>query len=124
MTPEELKEKAVEAFKGPANPTEVSVAALFGAASGFASKKVSKTAAFFVGLTFMGLQGLSHAKVITINWDSLEKMAIEKLDADGDGKLDSKDLQLYANRFVHNLSNDIPSSASFIAGFWLGFRYG
>ncbi|KAJ3251723.1 hypothetical protein HK103_002178 [Boothiomyces macroporosus] len=93
MTPEELKEKAVEAFKGPANPTEVSV-------------------------------GLSHAKVITINWDNLEKMAIEKLDADGDGKLDSKDLQLYANRFVHNLSNDIPSSASFIAGFWLGFRYG
>jgi uncharacterized membrane protein (Fun14 family) len=109
---------------GPAEPKELGLYVLLGASAGYASKKISKAALLAIGLTFLGLQGLQRLDMIEIKWNTLERLAKEKLDQDGDGKLSRKDIMIIANRFVKNLASDLPSSAGFAAAFWLGFRYG
>ncbi|KAJ3000580.1 hypothetical protein HDV02_004875 [Globomyces sp. JEL0801] len=108
--------KKLNDILGPANLSEISMATVLGASCGYASKKVSKTAALILGLTFMGLQGLSHLDVIKINWTTLEKLALDRLDQDGDGKLTVEDVKIAGNRLVRNLSHDIPSSTGFALG--------
>ncbi|KAI8905081.1 FUN14 family-domain-containing protein, partial [Gorgonomyces haynaldii] len=99
-------------------------ATVMGGCSGYAAKKMTKGAALVIGLGFMGLQALSHADVIRINWSKLEQYMVKSLDADGDGKLTKNDVVVGASRIVRNLGSDFPSSAGFVAAFWIGYRYG
>ena len=52
--------------------------------------KADDRSALLIGLIFIGLQTLAHTKVITINWDMIEKQLIGKIDQDGDGQLTMK----------------------------------
>ncbi|KAJ3115899.1 hypothetical protein HK098_006833 [Nowakowskiella sp. JEL0407] len=108
----------------PAHVGEISAAALFGACSGYATKKLAKTGGLIVGLGFMSIQALVYADILKVNWPKIEKWTVSRLDADGDGKLTHKDFQFGAGRFVHLLTTDMPSAAGFTAAFWIGFRYG
>jgi uncharacterized membrane protein (Fun14 family) len=108
----------------PAKGTEIGIATILGGCTGFAAKKMTKGVAITLGLGFMGLQALAHANLIQVNWPRVENLVISRLDTDKDGKLTTKDLQVTASRIVSNLGNDLPSSAGFVAAFWIGFRYG
>ncbi|EGF83454.1 hypothetical protein BATDEDRAFT_22171 [Batrachochytrium dendrobatidis JAM81] len=109
---------------GPADFGEIGIATICGATAGFATKRISKGAAFAFGIGFLGLQALAHTKIIQINWPRVEGMLIGKMDLDGDGKFTGKDIQIAATRLIHNLSSDMPSTAGFAAAFIIGFRYG
>ncbi|KAJ3415049.1 hypothetical protein HDV05_005575 [Chytridiales sp. JEL 0842] len=104
--------------------SEIGMATVLGACSGFATKKLAKTGGLVLGVTFMGLQALSHANIIKINWPRIEELVVGKLDVDKDGKFTQNDLKVAGLRLVHNLSSDLPSSTGFAAAFVLGFRYG
>lgn len=93
--------------------TEGSFFALIGFALGYASRKVVKLLLIFVAIFFLGIQALSYAEVMTVDWNH----AIELL-----------------NRVVLNLKEDqpftqvlkekIPTVGALIAGYFLGFRRG
>jgi uncharacterized membrane protein (Fun14 family) len=119
-----MSKESKENILGPAKPKEIGLYLLLGLSAGYSSKKISKAILFALGLTFLGLQGLQKLDIIQIKWCSLERIAKEKLDQDGDGSLTRKDVMILANRFVKNLASDIPSSAGFSLAFWAGFRYG
>ncbi|KAJ3202317.1 hypothetical protein HDU67_000644 [Dinochytrium kinnereticum] len=108
----------------PANVGEISMAALFGATAGFATKKITKTGALILGVSFMSLQALAHADIIKINWPRIEKMVIGEVDLDKDGKFTHNDIKIGAMRLMHNLTQDLPSAGGFAAAFIVGFRYG
>jgi uncharacterized membrane protein (Fun14 family) len=109
---------------GPAKPQEIALYVLLGVSAGFSSKKISKALLFILGLSFLGLQGLQKLDIVQIKWSTLERLAQERLDQDGDGLFTKQDIMLLANRFVKNLASDLPSSVGFAAAFWAGFRYG
>ncbi|RKO88561.1 FUN14 family-domain-containing protein [Blyttiomyces helicus] len=109
---------------GPTTVTEIGFATIFGATAGFATKKLAKTAGFAIGVGFIGVQALSHADLIKVNWPRVESLIIGKVDQDSDGKLTSSDLQIATGRMIRNLTEDLPSSTGFAAAFFLGFRYG
>ncbi|KAI9004233.1 FUN14 family-domain-containing protein [Gaertneriomyces semiglobifer] len=104
--------------------SEVSMASLLGACSGYAAKKLAKTTGLIVGVSFIGVQVLVKADILKVNWPRVETLLIGQVDQDGDGKLTHQDLKLATGRMLHNLTTDMPSSAGFAAAFALGFRYG
>ncbi|KAJ3104603.1 hypothetical protein HDU96_008867 [Phlyctochytrium bullatum] len=108
----------------PANFGEISMAALFGATAGFATKKLTKTGALILGVSFMSLQALAHADIIKINWPRIEKLVVGEVDLDKDGKFTQNDVKIAGMRLIHNLTQDLPSAGGFAAAFVLGFRYG
>ncbi|KAJ1563101.1 FUN14 domain-containing protein 1, partial [Cladochytrium tenue] len=99
-------------------------ATIFGACSGYATKKLAKTGGLMVGVAFMSLQLLSHADIVRVNWPRVEQLVVGKMDADGDGRLTQNDFRVAGLRLVHNLTQDLPSAGGFAAAFVLGFRYG
>eukprot|EP00842_Homolaphlyctis_polyrhiza_P005480 jgi/Hompol1/5933/HPOL_000998-RA len=109
---------------GPADIGEIGMASVFGATAGFAAKRMSKRAAFAIGISFMGIQALSQTGLVKVNWPMLEQYIVGHVDQDGDGQLTNKDIQIAATRLLHNLTSDLPAAASFTAAFWVGFRYG
>ncbi|KAI8808804.1 hypothetical protein BJ742DRAFT_807678 [Cladochytrium replicatum] len=108
----------------PAKYSEIGMATVFGACSGFAAKKLAKTGGLIVGLGFMSIQALVYADILKINWPRVESIIIGPLDLDKDGKLTTKDVQVGTARFIHVLTTDMPSAAGFSAAFLMGFRYG
>ncbi|KAJ3190841.1 hypothetical protein HK101_008320 [Irineochytrium annulatum] len=83
---------------GPADVSEIGMATVFGATAGFATKKITKTGALIVGVSFMTLQALSHADIIKVNWPRIEQMVIGKVDQDGDGKITNNDVRVMGLR--------------------------
>ncbi|KAJ3130998.1 hypothetical protein HK100_007030 [Physocladia obscura] len=108
----------------PADATEISVATLVGACSGFAVKKIAKGTGLVIGVGFLSLQALSYSGFVKIDWPKIESAIVKRLDADGDGQLTQKDFKLMGLRLIHNLTSDIPSAGGFSAAFFVGFRYG
>ncbi|KAI8847881.1 FUN14 family-domain-containing protein [Chytridium lagenaria] len=108
----------------PAGLGEISMATVFGGAAGFAAKKITKTGAIVLGVSFMSLQALAHADIIKINWPRIEKLVVGEVDLDKDGKFTHNDVKIGAMRLIHNLTMDLPSAGGFAAAFLVGFRYG
>ncbi|KAI8614263.1 FUN14 family-domain-containing protein [Chytriomyces sp. MP71] len=107
-----------------ADVQEISVAAVFGVCSGFATKKIAKGAGLAVGLGFMSLQALTYTGVVKVDWEQIETQVAKGLDADGDGKITQNDFKLMGLRLIHNLGRDLPSAGGFAGGFFLGFSRG
>jgi uncharacterized membrane protein (Fun14 family) len=114
----------VKVLEDPPSMEEIGVATLLGGASGFATKKLTKTAASIIGMGFMALQGLAYADLIRINWPKVETLMIKYIDQDGDGKFTKGDISIGAQRLVHHLGTDAPSMGGFATAFWIGFRSG
>lgn len=113
-----------QVLDNPATPQDVGMAGVFGVTAGYATRKLTKTASFFVGLGFMGLQGLAYCDIIQINWNKIESLAVNYADQDGDGHISDRDLTLGLSRFAHNLGSDFPTASAFAGAFWVGFRAG
>jgi FUN14 domain-containing protein 1 len=119
-----LELNITKVLEDPPTVQEIGIATLLGGCSGFAARKVTKTAATLVGIGFMGLQGLAYADLIRINWPRVENLLMKYIDQDGDGKFTKSDVSIGAQRLVHNLGTDVQSMGGFATAFWIGFRAG
>eukprot|EP00048_Salpingoeca_helianthica_P015677 m.227992 g.227992 ORF g.227992 m.227992 type:complete len:170 (+) comp17374_c0_seq1:21-530(+) len=97
--------------------------AITGYCAGYASKKISKAAAMVVGTGFIALQILAYNGYVTVNWKKVEDDVMKKLDANGDGVVDAKDLQPFFKKTMSALQYNMPSSTGFVTGYVLGLKY-
>ncbi|KAI8922588.1 FUN14 family-domain-containing protein [Powellomyces hirtus] len=95
-----------------------------GAFTGFFTKKVGKMVAFIIGGGFVLLQFLAHAGFITISWSNVQKSFNRKLNTDANGQVPPSTVVVIFKRLLRWLTADIPFTGGFIAGFWIGFRFG
>ncbi len=51
-----------------------------GYCSAVSAKKIGKSVAFIVGLSFIGLQSLAHMGYIAVDWKKVEKSAMDLID--------------------------------------------
>jgi len=121
---------------------QLTLGSVCGFCSGYALKKVGKTAAFIFGIGFISLQtvriiqqsqqitntplisNLSPSTAPLIDWIKAENEMIKIFDVDGDGKVSMNDIHTLTLRFVSSLSLGVPSSGAFAAAFFLGIRWG
>lgn len=115
-------ERIIDTFAGP-----IMQKLGFGGAMGFCSgmlfKKVGEIACYGVGVVFIGLQVLQYQGYINIDFLAVQQQIIETLDADGDGKFDTKDLKIYWRKLKDVLEHGLPSASSFGGGFALALYY-
>ena len=102
----------------------ISFGLIMGGCAGYATKKVTKIAAGFIGITFIGLQILQHNGYINIDWNKVEKDIIKAVDQNNDGKLDEKDLIILKQKYMSVIAQSMLSGSGFAAGFLMGIRYG
>ena len=95
-----------------------------GCCAGYALKSVGRSAAFVVGVTFVGLQTLQYCGYININWGKVQKDVVGVFDKDGDGTVGRADLKSHWDSVMRVLRFNLPSSAGFGIGVALGIMYG
>ena len=100
----------------------VSVGALLGYSAGYAVKQTLHIAAYFVGVTFIGVQYLSYKGFLTINWNKGLTEVEQALDRDGDGKFGMSDLKIWWDDFVRVLTWNMPGGTGFMAGFYYALK--
>ena len=121
---------------------QLSIGSVCGFCSGYALKKVGKTAAFIFGIGFISLQAvrivqqsqhITHTPLISnfsspasplIDWVKAENEMIKIFDVDRDGKVSLNDIHTLTLKIVSSLSLGVPSSSAFAAAFILGIRWG
>ncbi|CAI5732448.1 unnamed protein product [Hyaloperonospora brassicae] len=111
-------DKKIDAVLG--NCGELTLAGSLGFCSGYALKLVGKAAALAVGLVFIVGQVAAYNGYIDIKWGKLQKDAIDRVDPNGDGKIDGVDLKLWYRRLLAIMKTKLPSSVGFSSGFALG----
>jgi uncharacterized membrane protein (Fun14 family) len=125
----------------------MSIGGATGLCAGYTAKKVGQLAALTLGVGFVALQVLAYNGYVTVNWTGIQKKMVEKLDSNGDGKIDHHEAQallqkvglyLYECVYVcmcvplsvwvwqtlHVMQHNLPQSSGFAVGFLLGVRYG
>jgi uncharacterized membrane protein (Fun14 family) len=105
-------------------PTQLSYGFVSGYCSGYALKKVGKTAAFVFGLGFMSLQTLSYYGYVKVDHGQIRKDVENLLDLNDDGRVDGKDGELAYNHVMKVLQFNLPGGSGFAAGFVGGLRSG
>ncbi|ETV92860.1 hypothetical protein H310_12898 [Aphanomyces invadans] len=93
-----------------------------GACSGFTLKKVSKVAAFVVGLAFVGMQCASYNGYVNVNYEKLQRDIMALLDTNKDGKINSEDVKNAYDQVLKVLEYSLPAGSGFAMGFIVGFR--
>jgi uncharacterized membrane protein (Fun14 family) len=99
---------------------EISVGSVMGFCAGYFCRQALKGAMFIAGGAFIAFQGLSHLGYVNLNWKKLETDVTTSLDADNDGKLTTKDLNIHFRKFMRYLAFRVPSVGSFGVFFWMG----
>lgn len=92
--------------------------------SGYALKYVGKVAAVVVGTGFVALQIAQYKGMVDIDYGQVEDQVTSILDADGDGELTSKDAIIWWRKLKSILTQHLPSTSGFSAGFAMGIYYG
>lgn len=100
------------------------MATVTGIVSGVFLKRLSTTAAFYVGAVAVGVQILAYLGLVTIQWETMEQRFRSVVDHNGDGRLTWSDLQGWIDTFFSKIAGDLKTRSMLIAGFWLGVRYG
>ncbi|TPX56972.1 hypothetical protein PhCBS80983_g04177 [Powellomyces hirtus] len=111
-------------FRAHLRPELMTMGGALGAFTGFFTKKVGKMVAFIIGGGFVLLQFLAHAGFITISWSNVQKSFNRKLNTDANGQVPPSTVVVIFKRLLRWLTADIPFTGGFIAGFWIGFRFG
>jgi len=103
-----------ELLSGPLGT--LGVGGLFGAAVGYAAKKLSRVALLVVGLGFLLVQVLAWYGWVEVHWEHVEAAARAQWQSpDGTTLLD---------RAWRVASANLPFGGAFATGFVLGFRLG
>lgn len=105
-------------------PTQLSYGFISGYCSGYALKKVGKTAAVVFGLGFMSLQTLSYYGYVKVDHGQIRKDVENLLDLNDDGRIDAKDGEIAYNQIMKVLQFNLPGGSGFAAGFVGGLRSG
>jgi uncharacterized membrane protein (Fun14 family) len=92
--------------------------------AGFSLKKVGKAGAFVVGMGFCVLQSLSYAGYVHVNYNKMCSDALEVLDLNQDGKVDTVDVQRLHHKLMEVLTYNVPAGSGFGGGFFAGVRSG
>jgi uncharacterized membrane protein (Fun14 family) len=95
---------------------QISFGALAGFATGYALKKIGRTAIVIFGLLFITIQLLAYLGVVRVDWLRIQQYA--------DPLLSKNSLQGFFNGLVGILTNNVPFAGAFIPGFLLGLRAG
>ncbi len=95
---------------------QISFGALAGFATGYALKKIGRTAIVIFGLLFITIQFLAYLGVVRVDWLRIQQYA--------DPLLSKNSLQGFFNGLTGILTNNVPFAGAFIPGFLLGLRYG
>jgi uncharacterized membrane protein (Fun14 family) len=95
---------------------QISFGALAGFATGYALKKIGRTAIVIFGLLFITIQLLAYLGVVRVDWLRIQQYA--------DPLLSKNSLQGFFNGLIGILTNNVPFAGAFIPGFLLGLRYG
>ena len=95
---------------------QISFGALAGFATGYALKKIGRTAIVIFGLLFITIQLLAYTGVVRVDWLRIQQYA--------DPLLSKNSLQGFFNGLTGILTNNVPFAGAFIPGFLLGLRYG
>lgn len=72
----------------------------------------------------MTLQALAYNGYITVDHVKIKKSMEEYLDLNKDGKVNSKDTAIAAQKMMHILQYNLPAGTGFGAGFIGGIRSG
>mmetsp|Transcript_14086 Transcript_14086/g.29859 ORF Transcript_14086/g.29859 Transcript_14086/m.29859 type:complete len:131 (-) Transcript_14086:69-461(-) len=59
---------------------KLTFSSFMGYCSAVSAKKIGKSVAFIVGLSFIGLQSLAHMGYIAVDWKKVEKSAMDLID--------------------------------------------
>jgi uncharacterized membrane protein (Fun14 family) len=105
-------------------PTQLSYGFISGYCSGYALKKVGRTAAVVFGLGFMSLQTLSYYGYVKVDHGQIRKDVESLLDLNQDGKVDGSDGELAYDKLMSVLQFNLPGGSGFAAGFVGGIRSG
>lgn len=93
--------------------SEASFFGLIGFAIGYTSRKIVKVGLIFIAFLFVGVQALSYADILTVDWPKAVQVVNDLV------------LNLKENAtFTDVLKDRIPSVGAFTAGYFLGFRKG
>jgi uncharacterized membrane protein (Fun14 family) len=98
------------------NLGQISFGALAGFATGYALKKIGRTAIVIFGLLFITIQFLAYLGVVRVDWLRIQQYA--------DPLLSKSSLQGFFNGLIGILTNNVPFAGAFIPGFLLGLRAG
>jgi len=99
------------------------VSLIAGAAVGAAVKAAVKMSLAIAGGAFLFLKLLESQGMVTVNYKTLQKKIIAVLDQNGDGTLDSKDLEAAHKKFLASASVGLPSASGFATGFALAQKF-
>ncbi len=95
---------------------QISFGVLAGFATGYALKKIGRTAIVIFGLLFIAIQLLAYTGVVRVDWLRIQQYA--------DPLLSKNSLQGFFNGLTGILTNNVPFAGAFIPGFLLGLRAG
>mmetsp|Transcript_13961 Transcript_13961/g.24461 ORF Transcript_13961/g.24461 Transcript_13961/m.24461 type:complete len:149 (-) Transcript_13961:662-1108(-) len=96
---------------------------LFGLITAFALKTVGQTIAVLVVLAFIGIQCLAYCGYVKFNWSTVAGSIARQFDFNQDGQLTWADAQIAINKFWSVfLAWGVPSTVSFLIGFYLGWK--
>jgi uncharacterized membrane protein (Fun14 family) len=95
---------------------QISFGALAGFATGYALKKIGRTALVIFGMLFIVIQLLAYLGVVRVDWLRIQQYA--------DPLLSKNSLQGFFNGLTGILTNNVPFAGAFIPGFLLGLRAG
>ena len=122
-TLEEVGKLASEAL-ATGYPNQIGWGFCAGYCTGFAAKKVGKVGFVVVGSMYALLQTAAYHGYVTVDHAKISRKFTQVLDANKDGRVDSKDAQdLYAQA-LKVLEFNGPSGGGFGAGVLLGLRSG
>lgn len=89
---------------------------VLGFLSGYATIKLVKMTAFFLGAVFLLIQALVFSDIISVNWQFLNEIC---------GPLFSEQGVHRWTAFLYRiLTVNLPFAGAFITGFWLGVKKG
>jgi uncharacterized membrane protein (Fun14 family) len=95
---------------------DVGIGGVLGFALGYAAKKAMKFVLISVALLLLLAVALETRGLISINWNGLETAYSQNVKPDA--------VMSSASAIVERIGALVPSSASFVVGFWLGFKKG
>mmetsp|Transcript_39340 Transcript_39340/g.82734 ORF Transcript_39340/g.82734 Transcript_39340/m.82734 type:complete len:137 (-) Transcript_39340:1482-1892(-) len=101
---------------------QLTFSSFMGYCSAVTAKKLGKGMAFIAGMGFMTLQGLAYTGIIDVNWKRIEEKVVDVVDADKDGEITEKDVQLWWEKVKKILTNNLPDASGFGFGFMYGLR--
>ncbi|KAL1919877.1 uncharacterized protein VTP21DRAFT_1809 [Calcarisporiella thermophila] len=117
LPPDELLNTPTKSF----SREKITFGALLGFSTGYLVKKLGKLFALFVGASFVVLQILAYHGVVNVQWGKLESLFRKRLAANEEGEVEVRSL---LRRLIDLLTVNFQFKGSFVAGFYVGLRYG